>query len=215
MAATPPHKLKPLTDGEIPDGIEKASQSFVSAAELLTNYELARVYTDILLNQPTTNSATANRLDLAESTTSKRVSRLEEIGIVEDAAEGREKQNVADPILFQVRLDGSETLVTPTVIAAFGAQEGDEEIKTFLERHGRAKLVDAVQYTLAYLDGDLTRRSIGEEMGIPAVEAIAITQAIEPIIALVQTVDAAIPELEYEVHDRKLRDAPYTIEGDE
>ncbi|MDB2269360.1 hypothetical protein PM035_17100, partial [Halorubrum ezzemoulense] len=52
---------------------EGTARSFIAASEILVNPDIARVYTDILLNQPTTNSGIESRLDLAGSTTSMRV----------------------------------------------------------------------------------------------------------------------------------------------
>lgn len=188
------------------------AQSFLSAAELLNDHELARVYTDILLNRPTTNSDVASRLELPASTTSERVTHLKELGIVHDTSEGKANQLVTDPIEFTVSLDNGAVTVTPTIIATYGAKAQVEDISLFLDRHGRAKLVEAVEYTIAYLHGEFTRRSIGAQMDLSAVEAIAITQAIEPIVALLRPVDDVIPELEHEVHKRKLTTAPYTVE---
>jgi hypothetical protein len=49
---------------------------------------------------------------------------------------------------------------------------------------------------------------------VPAVEGIAITQAIEKIVYLLKDLDPAIPADEFEVSlpDRALEDAPYTQE---
>lgn len=187
------------------------AQSFLSAAELLSEAELARVYTDILLNHPTTNSAVAARLDLAASTISERVTRLMELGIVYDTSDGKANQLVTDPIEFTVSLDDGTATVTPTVIAAYGAKNQVDDIELFLDRHGRAKLVEAVEYTTAYLDGDLSRRSIGVEMELSSVEAIAITQALEPIVALLHTVNTSTPELA-DVHAQKVAATPYVID---
>lgn len=193
---------------------EAVARSFVSAAELISSHELARVYTDILLNQPTSNSAVATRLDLPESTTSKRIGKLRELGIVIERGEGRENELHTDSIVFTVQLNESEMLITPTVIAAYGAKEEIDEIDTFLTRHSRAKLIEAIRHTIAYLEGKITRRSAGVEMDISSVEAISITQELEPIITLLQDVDDSIPELEHDVHGRKVVEAPYVLEGE-
>lgn len=187
------------------------AQSFLSAAELLSEAELARVYTDILLNEPTTNSAVASRLGLAASTTSERVTRLTELGIVHDTSDGKSNQLVTDPIEFTVSLGDGTVTVTPTIIAAYGGKTQVDDIDLFLDRHGRAKLVEAVEYTTAYLNGDLSRRSIGVEMELSSVEAIAITQALEPIVALLDTVDESTPE-SGDVHAQKLAATPYVVE---
>lgn len=187
------------------------AQSFLSAAELLSEAELARVYTDILLNEPTTNSAVASRLGLAASTTSERVTRLTELGIVHDTSDGKSNQLVTDPIEFTVSLGDGTVTVTPTIIAAYGGKTQVDDIDLFLDRHGRAKLVEAVEYTTAYLKGDLSRRSIGVEMELSSVEAIAITQALEPIVALLDTVDESTPE-SGDVHAQKRAATPYVVE---
>lgn len=188
------------------------ARSFLSAAELLSEAELARVYTDILLNHPTTNSAVASRLELPASTTSERVTRLTEVGIVHDTSDGKANQLVTEPIEFTVSLDGATVTVTPTIIAAYGAKNQVDDIDLFLDRHGKAKLVEAVEYTTEYLDGGLSRRSIGIDMELSAVEAIAITQALEPIVALLRTVDTPAPEFESEAHAQPLADAPYVVD---
>jgi hypothetical protein len=194
------------------DDTVAVARSFLSATELLSDHELARVYTDILLNQPTTNSNIASRLGLPESTTSERVTRLIELDIVRDTSDGKANQLVTDPIEFTVSLNTGTVVVTPTIIAAYGARDQVDEIELFLDRHDRAKLVAAVEYTIAYLDGELSRRSIGVEMDLSSVEAIAITQAVEPIVALLHAVDTTLPELEHDVHTRKITAAPYVVE---
>ena len=188
------------------------AQSFLSAAELLSDHELARMYTDILLNSPTTNSAIASRLGLPASTTSERVTRLKEVGIVHDTSDGKANQLITEPIVFTVSLDGATVTVTPTIIAAYGAKNQVEDIDLFLDRHGKAKLVEAVEYTTEYLDGGLSRRSIGVDMELSAVEAIAITQALEPIVALLRTVDTSTPMFEHEVHTGTMADTPYVVD---
>lgn len=194
------------------DDTVAVAQSFLSAAELLSDHELARIYTDILLNSPTTNSAIASRLDLPASTTSERVTRLKDVGIVHDTSTGKANQLVTEPIEFTVSVDGATVTVTPTIIAAYGAKSQDDDISLFLDRHGKAKLVEAVEYTTEYLDGGLSRRSIGVEMGLSSVESIAITQALEPIVALLRTVDTSTPEFEHDAHTRTMADTPYVVD---
>jgi hypothetical protein len=95
-----------------------------------------------------------------------------------------------------IDLSERDVWVVASILAGFSSRV-DDDLQTFVDRHDRAKLVEAVQYTIAYLDGDLTRRGVGREMGVPVVEAIAVMRAIEPIIGMVQ------PDLS--VHERKIR----------
>jgi len=96
-------------------------------------------------------------------------------------------------------LSKRDVWVVASILGGFGARV-DDDLQAFVDRHGRAKLVEAVRYTLVYLDGGLTRRGVGREMGVPVVEAIAVTKAIEPIIGVVQT--------DLSVHERKIRQSP-------
>jgi hypothetical protein len=58
---------------------------------------------------------------------------------------------------------------------------------------------------------DVIRRGVGETLDIPSVEAIAVTQAIEQIIAVVKPYDPTLEgdTFEITVHDRSLDEGPY------
>ena len=69
----------------------------------------------------------------------------------------------------------------------------------------------AVTATMEYLAGNTTRRGVADDLGIPAVEAIAVTQAIERIIAVVKDHDPTLEDVTFDVnvHDRAIEQAPY------
>ena len=56
-----------------------------------------------------------------------------------------------------------------------------------------------------------TRRGVADDLGVPAVEAIAVTQAIERIIAVVRDHDPTLDGVTFDVdvHDRATEQAPY------
>ena len=61
------------------------------------------------------------------------------------------------------------------------------------------------------MKGNATRRGVADDLGVPAVEAIAVTQAIERIIAVVKDHDPTLDDVavDVDVHDRAIEQAPY------
>ncbi|USZ67156.1 helix-turn-helix domain-containing protein [Halorussus salilacus] len=193
---------------------ENAFREFFVANDLVRDAGRARVYTDVLLNQPTTVSELDSRLDMSPSSASKFVNELEETGLVEDVSDSaRKKQLTTDPVIFTVTTGEDEQFtVTPTVIAAAGARAVDDDIDRFIERNGYTKLAAAVAGTVAYLNGDLTRRGVARELDLPEVEAITITIALEGIVGLLGDADPVLTAYDFDVHDLDTADATYVRE---
>lgn len=99
----------------------------------------------------------------------------------------------------------------PVIIAAYGATSVDDDLELFIDRHGKAALAPAVTATIEYLKGEVTRRGVADKLGVPAVEGIAITQAIERIIVVVKDYDPTLSNIAFEVdvHDRAIEQTPY------
>ena len=99
----------------------------------------------------------------------------------------------------------------PAIIAVYGATSVDEDLELFVDRHGKAALAPAVTATIEYLQGNTTRRGVADDLGVPAVEAIAVTQAIERIIAVVKAHDPTLDDIRFEVdvHDRSFGENSY------
>lgn len=99
----------------------------------------------------------------------------------------------------------------PTIIAVYGATSVDDNLELFVDPHGKAALAPAVMATLRYLQGETTRRGVADGLGVPAVEAIAITQAIERIITVVNEHDPTLSDITFEVavQDRAVEQGPY------
>ncbi|WP_162224236.1 winged helix-turn-helix domain-containing protein [Halorussus salinus] len=208
-------KLHDMTD-DLHEG-ENAFREFFVASDLVRDSGRARVYTDVLLNQPTTVSELDSRLEMSPSSASKFVTELEETGLVENVSDsGRKKQLTTDPVIFTVTTGADEQFtVTPTVIAAAGARAVDEDIDTFIDRNGYTKLGAAVAGTVAYLNGDLTRRGVARELDLPEVEAITITIALEGIVGLLGDADPVLTASDIDVHGLDTTDAAYVREASE
>jgi hypothetical protein len=189
-----------------------AAHRFFAIQELLATPELARFYTDLLINAPTTVTAARDRQGLSKSTAYKYANTLEELGIAEELNEHDNGSTLwrADPV---IGVWNSETAVTlsPTVIAVYGATAVDDDLALFVDRHGKAALVPAISETIEYLNGNTTRRGIAAALDVPAVEGIAVSQAIERIIGVVRNADPSLEELsaEVEIHERVIEQAPY------
>lgn len=189
-----------------------AAHRFFAIQELLATPELARFYTDLLINSPTTILAARDRQDLSKSTAYKYANTLEELGIAEELDEHDNGSTLwrADPV---IGVWNSETAVKlgPTVIAVYGATTVDDDLDLFVDRHGKAALAPAISETIDYLNGRATRRGVAAALDVPAVEGIAVSQAIEQIIGVVRDVDPSLEDFsdEVEIHERAIEQAPY------
>jgi hypothetical protein len=194
-----------------PDAGETARQFFV-VQKLLGASELARFYTDLLINSPTTVGAVRDRQGFSKSTAYKYANTLAELGIATEleAYENGSARWRADAVGGNWT-DETTIELGPAIIAVYGATGVDDDLKLFVDRHGRAALAPAVTATVAYLNGETTRRGVGEMLDIPAVEAIAVSQAIERIIAVVKPHDPTLSEVSFDVavHDRAVARGPY------
>ena len=185
---------------------------FFAVQELLGIPELARFYTDLLINSPTTVTAARNRQGFSKSTAYKYANTLSELGVATELDTHDDGSALwrADPVSGDWTAETTIRL-SPATIAVYGATSVDDDLELFVDRHGKAVLAPAVTATIDYLQGKTTRRGVADILNIPAVEAIAVTQAIERIIAVVKDVDPVFDDVAFDVetHQRALEQAPY------
>jgi hypothetical protein len=194
-----------------PDAGHTAHRFFV-IQELLGTPELARFYTDILINTPTTITAARERQDFSKSTAYKYANMLEELGVAEELDEYQDGSALwrADPVSG----DWTDEITLefgPAIIAVYGATSVDDDLELYVDRHGKAALAPAVMGTITYLQGETTRRGVADDLNIPAVEAIAVTQAVERVLAVVKNFDPTLSDVTFavDVHERALEEGPY------
>ena len=189
-----------------------AARRFFVFQELLGTPELARFYTDLLINSPTTVTVARNRQEFSKSTAYKYANTLAELGIAAELDEYEDGSALwrADPVSGNWT-DETTLELGPVIIAVYGATSVDDDLELFVDRHGKAALAPAVTATMEYLQGNTTRRGVADDLGVPAVEAIAVTQAIERIIAVVKDHDPTLDDVTFDVdvHDRAVEQAPY------
>jgi hypothetical protein len=95
--------------------------------------------------------------------------------------------------------------------AVIWAREFDDAIESFITRHGESKIEPAILGTIRYLRGETTRRGVARNLGVPAIDGINITQAIEPILYTLKERGLALTdvEFEYEPNPRDIEQEPY------
>ena len=194
-----------------PDSGDTAHRFFVFQ-ELLRTPELARFYTDLLINAPTTVTAARDRQEFSKSTAYKYANTLAELGVAAELDKYEDGSALwrAEPVTGNWT-DETTIELGPAIIAVYGATSVDDDLKLFVDRHGKSALAPAVTSTIDYLKGNTTRRGVADDLGVAAAEAIAVTQAIERIIAVVKAHDPTLDDTRFEVdvHDRAIEQAPY------
>jgi hypothetical protein len=199
------------TSSQSPDAGHTAHK-FFTVQELLSTPKLARFYTDVLINSPTTITAARKRQEFSKSTAYKYANTLAELGIATELDEYEDGSSLwrADAISGSW-IDETTIELGPVLIAVYGATSVDDDLRLFIDRHGKAALAPAIIATIEYLKGNTTRRGVATDIGVPAVEAIAVTQAIERIIAVVKESDPTLADVTFstDVHPRSIEQGPY------
>jgi hypothetical protein len=194
-----------------------AARDFFAVQELLSNPDLAVLYTDLLINAPTTISAARERTGFKKSTAYKYANELAELGVAGETDDRKAGAALwrAEPVTGVWRGD-EEFTVSPTVIAVYGASARDDDLDLFVDRHGTSALAPAVDETVAYLRGEHTRRRVAETLGVPAAEGIAVSQAIEGVVAVVAGADPTLDDDAFtvETHRQVVAESPY-VRSDE
>lgn len=161
---------------------ESAVEGFLSVSIVLRKPRLAQLYTAVLREGPITGPELEEILEIPSSTLYTDLQGLGETGAVKIADDTRPKTYTAEPIQLTVQHDDDTFHVTPTVIAAIGKVETNDELAAFYERHGLATLTAALGKTLDHLAGQLTRRMIASDLGVAAVEGVTVTMELEELI---------------------------------
>ncbi|WP_234402891.1 DUF7437 domain-containing protein [Halarchaeum acidiphilum] len=192
---------------------ESGVSTFFAVQRLLTDADLAYFYTDLLLNSPTTVKRAMDRQGIVKSTAYKYANELAELGVAEERDEYEDGAALWDvePVVGTWETDAGELVVSPVVIAVYGASTVDDDIQYFRERYGEATLFHAIVETEAYLRGKQTRRGLATTLDVTAAAGIAVSQAIEAIIGRVSPVDPAFPDYSEDVHERTIAEAPYSL----
>ncbi|WP_323174726.1 ArsR family transcriptional regulator [Natrialba sp. PRR66] len=159
-------------------------RDFLSVADLLEEPQLAQLYAYIDQEGEVTVQEMLDALDLAQGTAYTYVNRLVDTGVLEATTDEQPRTYVARDIdLTVTAADGTrEYTITPALIDAVGRRTTDDDIDTYIHRHGIAGLATALTYTVDRERGEITHQLMARDLDISPLAAEIILQALRPIV---------------------------------
>jgi predicted transcriptional regulator len=159
-------------------------RDFLSVADLLEEPQLAQLYAYVAREGEATVQEVMDALSLAQGTAYTYVNRLVEAGVIKVTRDKQPRRYVACEIDLTVTVaDGNrEYTITPALIDAVGRRETNEDIDTYIDRHGIAGLATALTYAVARERGEVTHRLMAQDLDISSLAAEIILQALRPVV---------------------------------
>ena len=159
-------------------------RDFLSVADLLEEPQLGQVYAHLAREKESTVQELIDALDLAQGTAYTYVTRLVDAGVIEAISEEQPRRYVAREIdLTVTAADGArEYTITPALIDAVARRGTDDDIDTYIDRHGIAGLATALTYAVDREGGEITHRLMARDLDISPLAAEIILQALRPVV---------------------------------
>jgi DNA-binding transcriptional ArsR family regulator len=159
-------------------------RDFLSVADLLEEPQLAQLYAYVAREEEATVQEVMDALDLAQGTAYTYVNRLVDAGVIEATTDEQPRTYVARDIDLTVTADegAREYTITPTLIDAVGRRATDDDIDTYIDRHGIAGLATALTYAVARERGEVTHRLMAQDLDVSPLAAEIILQALRPVV---------------------------------
>lgn len=159
-------------------------RDFLSVADLLEEPQLAKLYAYLAREEEATVQELMNELDLAQGTAYTYVNRLVDAGVIEATTDEQPRVYVARDINLTVTAadDAREYTITPALIDAIARRTTDDDIDTYIDRHGIAGLTTALTYTVDREHGEVTHRLMARDLDISPLAAEIILQALRPVV---------------------------------
>ena len=159
-------------------------RDFLSIADLLEEPRLAQLYAYLARQAPATVQELMDALDLPQGTAYTYVKRLADAGVIEATGDEQPRTYVAHPIDLTVSAgDGTrEYTITPMLVDAVSRQSTNDDIETYIARHGIDGLATALTYTVARERGEVTHRLMADDLDISPLAAEIILQALRPVV---------------------------------
>ena len=181
-------------------------RDFLSVADLLEEPQLAQLYAHIAREEEATVQELMDALKLAQGTAYTYVNRLVDAGVIEATTDEQPRMYVAREIDLTVTAaaDDREYTITPALVDAVGCRETDDDIDTYIDRHGVAGLATALTYAVARERGEVTHRLMAEDLDISPLAAEMILQALLPVVHEHDDIDesgASLDELDVDDGD--------------
>jgi len=173
---------------------------FLSVADLLEEASLAQLYAYFAREGEATVQECMEDLDLPQGTAYTYVNRLTDAGVIEIVDEDQPRTYTAREIDLTVTTpDGAEYTITPALIDAVGRRATDNDIDTYIDRHGIAGLATALTYAVQRERGEVTHRLMASDLDISPLAAEIILQALRPVVQEyydIETAGVSLKDLE-------------------
>ena len=173
-------------------------RDFLSVADLLEEPALAQLYAYLAREGESTVQELMDALNLAQGTAYTYANRLVDAGVIEATSEEQPRRYVAREIDLTVTTAAGdrEYTITPALIDAVGRRTTDDDIDTYIDRHGVAGLATAFTYAVARERGEVTHRLMADDLDISPLAAEMILQALRPVVHEHYDIEAAGESLE-------------------
>ena len=166
-------------------------RDFLSVADLLDEPQLARLYAYFDREGVATVKDAMAALDLPQGTAYSYVNRLVDTGVVEITHDEQPRRYAAREIDLTVTTAAGEYTITSALIDAVGRRETDDDIDTYIDRHGVAGLATALTYAVSRERGETTHRLMADDLDISPLAAEIILQALRPVVTEQYAIDAS------------------------
>jgi len=152
------------------------------AFELLGNARKAWIYTYLCHHPATTIQEVVKMLDIPQRTVYEYIDDLEAAGFIKQSNDGRPAEYTGREIDLQLVAGDTERRITPELVEAIARRTRDEDIDTYIDRHGLDGLAVGLEYAREYVDGSVTHHIMAREQEISPVEAGIILDALRPVV---------------------------------
>lgn len=123
-------------------------------------------------------------LGFTQGTAFTSVNRLVDAGVLEVIRHEQPRRYVARKIELTVTAAAGdrEYTIPPALIDAVGRRQTDDDIDTYVDRHGIAGLGTALTYAVAPERGEVTHRLMAQDLDISSLVAETVLQALRPVV---------------------------------
>lgn len=162
----------------------KVIRDFLSVADLLEEPQLAQLYAYIARKDEATVAEVMDAVNLAQGTAYTYVNRLVDPGVLEVTSDEQPRTYATRDIGLTITTpdDAGTYTITAALIDAVGRRTTDEDIDTYIDRHGIAGLATALTYAVDRERGDVTHRTMASDLDNSPLAAEIILQALRPIV---------------------------------
>ncbi len=159
-------------------------RDFLSVADLLEEPRLARLYAYLAREGESTVQELMDALDLPQGTAYADVNRLVDAGVVEVVSDEQPRTYAARDVDLTVTTEGGrrEYTITPALVDAVGRRSTDDDVDTYVDRHGIDGLATALTYAVARERGEVTHRTMARDLDVSPLAAEMVLQALRPVV---------------------------------